>query len=63
MAVNIKPEGWECHGPCHQGRAKCPTPHACERPDDDEGTLRLLGQAFLAVILAALVVVCLGVLL
>jgi hypothetical protein len=63
MAVNIKPEGWECHGPCRQGRDACPTPTACERPEDDEGTLRLLGQAVLAVILAALVVVCLGVLL
>ena len=63
MAIDIKPEGWECHGPCRQGRDACPTPHACERPEDVEGTFRLLGQACLAVILAALVVVCLGVLL
>lgn len=24
-----------CHGPCHQGRVKCPTPHACEIQDED----------------------------
>lgn len=53
----------ECHGPCHQGRAPCPTPEACERPVDDEGTWRLLGQAFLAVVLAGIVVVLLGVVL
>lgn len=54
---------WECHGPCHQGRAPCPTPEACERPDHTEDTFRLLGQAFLAVVLAGIVVVLLGVLL
>lgn len=54
---------WECHGPCQQGRAECPTPAACERPDNDESTWRLLGQAFLAVVLAVIVVVALGVLL
>lgn len=32
---------WECHGPCHQGRAPCPTPHACERPDDEPNPYRL----------------------
>ena len=52
---------WECHGPCRQGRAECPTPEACERPNNDESTWRLLGQAFLAVILAAAVVVLLAV--
>ena len=54
---------WECHGPCHQGRATCPTPEACERPMNDEGTWRLLGQAFLAVVLAGIVVLLLGVVL
>jgi len=54
---------WECHGPCHQGRVPCPTPEACERPDNTEDTFRLLGQAFLAVVLAGIVVVLLGVLL
>ena len=52
---------WECHGPCHQGRVPCPTPAACERPDNDESTWRLLGQAFLAVVLAAVIVVLLAV--
>ena len=52
---------WECHGPCQQGRVPCPTPAACERPDNDESTWRLLGQAFLAVVLAAAVVVLLAV--
>ena len=62
MAIDIKPEGWECHGPCRQGRAECPTPHACERPDDTEDTFRLLGQAAIAVVLAAVAALILGVL-
>lgn len=23
-----------CSGPCQQGRRTCPTPEACQRPDD-----------------------------
>lgn len=32
----------ECHGPCQQGRLPCPTPHACERPDDSKQTPSLV---------------------
>lgn len=28
-----QPDDADCHGPCQTG--PCPTPHACERPDDD----------------------------
>lgn len=49
---------WECHGPCRQGRAECPTPEACERPPGDPDGLELLGG--LAVVL--LVIVVLGLL-
>lgn len=24
-----------CHGPCRNGALQCPTPEACERPDDE----------------------------
>lgn len=30
-----------CSGPCDQGRARCPTPDACEAPDD--GSMEMLG--------------------
>jgi hypothetical protein len=46
---------WECHGPCQQGRAECPTPEACERPPSQPDGLELLGG--LAVALAAVVVI------
>ena len=48
-----------CTGPCQQGRAACPCPQSCEKALD-KSTLRLAGQAFLAVVLAA-VVICIGV--
>lgn len=25
-----------CHGPCHQGQLLCPTPDACERPENSK---------------------------
>lgn len=50
-----------CNGPCQQGRGLCPTPEACELPSNDESAWRLLGKAFLAVVLAAAIVVCLPV--
>lgn len=49
---------WECHGPCHQGRAQCPTPEACERPPGEPDGLEFLGG--LAVVLV--VIVALGLL-
>lgn len=52
-----------CTGPCKQGRQKCPTPEACEQSVDNESAFRLLGQAFLAVVLVVVVVVLLGVVL
>ena len=48
-----------CTGPCQQGRAACPCPQSCEKALD-KSTLRLAGQAFLAVVLAG-VVICIGV--
>lgn len=30
-----QPEDANCHGPCRQGTLPCPTPEACERPDDE----------------------------
>lgn len=48
-----------CNGPCQQGRMPCPTPEACELPSNDESAWRLLGKAFLAVVLAATVVIVL----
>ena len=52
-----------CTGPCEQGRKPCPCPISCETEQAlGESTFRLLGQAFLAVVLAAAVVVCLVVL-
>lgn len=51
-----------CTGPCEQGRKPCPCPLSCEVEQAlDESTWRLLGKAFLAVVLAAVVVVCLAV--
>lgn len=52
---------WECHGPCQQGRLPCPTPAACERPDQDGVDLLGLGAVLLA--LAVVAVIALGVLL
>ncbi len=49
-----------CTGPCDQGRKPCPCPISCET-ELGESTFRLLGQAFLAVILAAAFVVLLAV--
>lgn len=49
-----------CTGPCDQGNKPCPTPEACELSPSDEGVWRLLGKAFLAVVLAAAIVVCLA---
>jgi hypothetical protein len=54
---------WECHGPCHQGRAPCPTPDACERPGDDQDGVDVLGLATVLVALALVAAVVLGVLL
>lgn len=48
-----------CTGPCQQGRVACPCPQSCEKALD-KSTLRLAGQAFLAIVLAG-VVICLGV--
>lgn len=25
-----------CHGPCKQGKVPCPTPEACERPENSK---------------------------
>lgn len=50
-----------CTGPCEQGKKPCPCPMSCEMAMD-ESTFRLLGQAFLAVVLAAAIVVLLAVL-
>lgn len=45
---------WECHGPCHQGRLPCPTPHACERPENDNPyRLSTIFLAAVCVIIAA----------
>jgi hypothetical protein len=52
---------WECHGPCRQGRDACPTPEACERPEQDG--VDLLGLATVLVALALVAVIALGVLL
>lgn len=32
----------ECHGPCQQGRLPCPTPDACQRPEDSKQTSSLV---------------------
>lgn len=59
---DVLPHWKECHGPCQQGRDPCPTPQACERPHESEGSFRLLGQAFIAVmLLLAVVLLLLGV--
>lgn len=51
-----------CSGPCDKGRYPCPCPMSCEIEQSlDESTWRLLGKAFLAVVLAATVVIVLAV--
>ena len=58
----ILPHYSRCTGPCDQGRKPCPCPISCETEQAlGESTFRLLGQAFLAVILAAVIVVLLAV--
>ena len=51
----ILPHYARCSGPCQQGRVACPCPQSCEKALD-KSTLRLAGQAFLAVVLAAAIV-------
>jgi hypothetical protein len=55
----ILPHYARCAGPCQQGRAACPCPQSCEQALD-RSILRLAGQAFLAIVLAG-VVICIGV--
>lgn len=44
-----------CHGPCNQGRNQCPTPEACEVPDDsDPEDSALFWRAYAAVLLVAM---------
>lgn len=54
-----------CTGPCEQGRRPCPCPLACEAEDTvgQKDALELLGMAFLAVVLTALLIVLLTILL
>ena len=44
-----------CTGPCQQGRVACPCPQSCETALD-KSTLRLVGQALLAIVLAGAIV-------
>lgn len=55
-----------CHGPCNQGRSKCPTPEACEIADVAENDAdpmasaifwRLYAVALLLVALMAVLVI------
>lgn len=39
-----------CHGPCQQGRLRCPCPDACELSEPD----RMTGWAYAATVLALL---------
>ena len=49
-----------CTGPCDQGRRPCPCTLACElEPRSGKDTFELLGMAFLAVVLAAVIVLLL----
>lgn len=58
---DVLPHWKECHGPCQQGRTPCPCPVACERPHESEGSFRLLGRAFIVVMLLLAVALLLGV--
>jgi hypothetical protein len=51
----ILPHFGGCTGPCQQGRAACPCPESCEAALD-ESSLRLAGKAFLAIVLAGVVI-------
>lgn len=51
----ILPHYARCAGPCQQGRALCPCPESCEAALD-ESILSLTGKAFVAVVLAVLVI-------
>ena len=51
----ILPHQARCAGPCQQGRALCPCPELCEAALD-RSILRLSGQAFLAIVLAGVVI-------
>ncbi|MFO0439143.1 MAG: hypothetical protein ACK51Q_00610 [Betaproteobacteria bacterium] len=51
----ILPHYARCAGPCQQGRALCPCPESCEAALD-ESSLRMAGKAFLAVVLAGVVI-------
>ena len=58
---DVLPHYTRCTGPCQQGRVACPCPASCQIESElDENTFRLLGKAFLAVVLA-LAVIAIGV--
>lgn len=50
---------YACNGPCNQGRIACPTPEACEVPDDaDPVTSAIFWRLYaLAILLVALMAV------
>lgn len=53
---------YACSGSCNQGRSKCPTPEACEVPDDADPVAsaifwRLYALAILLVALMAVLVI------
>ena len=54
---DVLPHYASCHGPCDQGRKKCPCPAACEAPDE----LSILG-IFVKFIVGVLAMIGFGVL-
>jgi hypothetical protein len=42
---------WSCHGPCQQGRLRCPTPEACELPPEQDMVRVVLGDLVVSILL------------